>query len=561
MARNGKSPRPDHPVERYGRRIVQGEIVCCKWVRLFVERHFRDLRTGAARALHCDVSAGERVLRFFALLKHSKGEWAGKRFDLDDWQKFYLFVLFGWKRADGTRRFRTAYTEIARKNGKSTLAAGVALYLFVGDDEPGAEVYCVATKRDQAKIVWSEIARMVQSSSGFRKAIKTVKDNLSCEGKHAKCEPLGSDADTLDGLNLNGAIVDELHAHKSRGVWDVITTATGSRRQPLIYAITTAGFDRQSVCFQQHEYTEKVLEGVIEDDAFFGFIASLDAGDDWQNPALWVKANPNLGVSVKLESLQEQCLKAQHDPASQNAFLRLRLNQWTSNEIRWVTYEVWDQNAGSVDESLLEGRTCYGGLDLASTTDTASFVLAFTPLEPGGPVILLPRFWIPSENMHLRVLRDRVPYDAWVRDGWMSATPGNVIDYDAIRKQIVSDYSRFAIRQIRFDRWGATQLSTQLAADDGLEMVTMGQGFASMSSPMKEFMRRLQDQSIAHGGHPVLRWQASNVMARMDPAGNIKPDKAASRERIDGIVAAIMSLDGVIREPDSVYELDGIKIL
>lgn len=553
------TPRADHPVEGYGRRVLQGELVVCKWVRLFVERHFRDLETGADRGLYFSVPAGERVLRFFTLLKHSKGEWAGQEFALDDWQKFYLFVLFGWLRIDGTRRFRIAYTEIPRKNGKSTLAAGVALYLFVADDEPGAEVYCAATKRDQAKIVWSEIARMVKSSSGFCKYIKPLRDNLSCEGKNAKCEPLGSDEDTLDGLNPNAAIIDELHAHKNRGVWDLMTTATGSRRQPLIFAITTAGYNRQSVCFEQHEYAEKVLAGTIHDDAFFAFITSLDAGDDWRDPNVWAKANPNLGVSIKLESLQAQCLKAQHDPASQNAFLRLRLNQWTSNEIRWVTFEVWDQNAGVVDEALLEGRTCFGGLDLASTTDTASLILAFPPIEPNGRVILLPRFWIPSENMELRVLRDHVPYDAWVRDGWMQATEGNVIDYDVIRKQIQQDYRRFAIRQIRYDRWGATQLSTQLAGEDGLEMVPMGQGFASLSSPMKEFMRRLLDQGIAHGGHPVLRWQASNVMARMDPAGNIKPDKAASRERIDGMVAAIMALDGVVREPESIYEHEGIR--
>jgi phage terminase large subunit-like protein len=553
--------RSDHPVEAYGRKVLIGSLVTCKWVKLFCQRHFTDLEQGAARGLTFEPASGERVLRFFALLKHSKGEWAGKTFILDDWQRFYLFVLFGWKRADGTRRFRVCYTEIARKNGKSTLSAGIALYLFIGDEEPGAEVYAAATKKDQAKIVWSEAARMVKASKGFRRVVNVYKDNMSAESKNAKFEPVGSDADTLDGLNVSAAIIDELHAHKTRDVWDVIGTATGSRRQPLIYAITTAGFNRQSVCYEQHDYTEKILEGVIDDDSFFGFIASLDVGDAWDDPANWVKANPNLGVSVKLESLKEQCLKAKQDPMSLNAFLRLRLNQWTNNETRWCTFEIWDQNVGEVDEAQLEGRTCYGGLDLASTTDTAAFVLAFPPLEQDGPIILLPRFWIPADNMRVRVLRDRVPYDAWVRDGWIFATEGNVVDYDAIRRQIVSDYSRFAIRQVRYDRWGATQLSTQLSGEDGLEMVTMGQGYASMSSPMKEFMRRLLDKGINHGGHPVLRWQASNVMAKMDPAGNVKPDKAASRERIDGIVAAIMALDGIVREPASVYDEEGIKML
>jgi len=553
--------RSDHPVESYGRRVLTGELVACKWIKLFCQRHFTDLDTGTARGLVFDVAAGERVLKFFTLLKHSKGEWSRQAFKLEPWQQFYLFVLFGWLQADGRRRFRVAYTSVARKNGKSTLAAGIGLYLFLGDQEPGAEIYAAATKKDQAKIVWDEAVRMVKLSKGFAKHVRTYKDNMSCQSTFSKFEPVGSDADTLDGLNVSGAIIDELHAHKTRDVWDVIGTAIGSRRQPLIYAITTAGFNRESVCFEQQTYAEKVLEGVIADDAFFGFMASLDMGDAWDDPTTWIKANPNLGVSVSRESLEQACLKAKQDAMSLNAFLRLRLNQWTQNETRWCSFEVWDQNVGEVDEKALEGRTCYGGLDLASTTDTAAFVLAFPPMEPGGPIILLPRFWIPKENMRVRVLRDRVPYDAWVRDGWMFATEGNVVDYDAIRRQIVSDYSRFAIRQVRFDRWGATQLSTQLAGEDGLEMVTMGQGFASMSSPMKEFMRQLLDKGIAHGGHPVLRWQASNVMARMDPAGNVKMDKAASRERIDGMVSAVMALDGIIREPASVYDEGGIKIL
>jgi phage terminase large subunit-like protein len=555
-----RSLTTDHPVERYGRMVLAGQIPACEWVKKFCQRHFDDLRDGPERGLGFSIYHGERILNFFRILRHSKGEWAGQRFELAPWQQFYIFNLFGWlRKIDGLRRFRTAYTEIARKNGKSTLSAGIGLYLFLADDEPGAEVYAAATKKDQAKIVWGEAQRMVKASPALNRVVRTIKNNLSNIGTNSKFEPLASDSDTLDGLNLSGAIVDELHAHKSRDVWDLLQTATGSRRQPMVYAITTAGHDRQSVCYEQHDYTKKVLSGVIQDDAFFGFIATLDQGDQWEDPNVWIKSNPNLGVSVRVESLEQQCLKAKQDPASQNAFLRLRM--WTSNETAWITFGVWDQNAHAFDESALEGRVCYGGLDLASTTDTASCVYVFPPEREGDPIALLPRIWIPEDNMRERGLRDHVPYEQWAKEGWLLTTPGNIIDYDAIRAQIVADYQRFAIQEIRYDRWASTQLSTQLSSVDGIEMIPMGQGFASMSSPMKELMRHLLEKNIAHGGHPVLRWQASNVMARMDPAGNIKPDKEASHERIDGIVASIMAMDGIVRRGDSVYESEGIKIL
>jgi len=551
----------DHPAERWGRRVLAGEIVTGPLVRKCIERHFADRETGAERGLICDPAAGQHVLDFFHFLRHSKGEWFGQTFHLADWQAFLLFVLFSWKRADGTRRFRMAYIEVARKNGKSTLAAGVGLFLFVADEEPGAEVYCAATKRDQAKIVWSEADRMVKASPSLRKRVQSFKDNLNIPGTHAKFEPLGADEDTLDGLNIHGAIIDELHAHKTRGVHDVIVTATGARRQSLIFEITTAGYDRESVCWEQHEYANKVLDGVIVDDSFFAFIAALDPGDIWTDPRVWIKANPNLGISVKLDSLQEQIEKAKNNPAEQYAIRRLRLNEWTQNEIKWIPLEVWDRGAGDIDEKTLEGRLCYGGLDLASSIDIAAWVLAFPPTDEAGPIVLLPRFWIPKENIHARALRDRVPYDAWVRDGWIFETEGNVIDYKAIRQQIVADYARFAIRQVRFDRWGATQLTTELAEEDGLEMVQMGQGYASMSAPSKEFMKLLLEGRVIHAGHPVLRWMADNVMVKMDPAGNIKPDREKSREKIDGIVAAVMCIDGIMRQPRSVYEESGIKTI
>jgi phage terminase large subunit-like protein len=480
-------------------------------------------------------------LTFFALLRHSKGEWAGQPFVLSPWQAFILWVLFGWMRSDGTRRFRTAYIEIGRKNGKSTLAAGVGLYLFAADRELGAEVYTAATKRDQARIVHSEAVRMVRLSPGLRRHVQTFKDNLSMMRTNSKYEPLGADADTMDGLNVHGAVIDELHAHKNRNLWDVLETATGARRQPLLFAITTAGFDRQSLCWQQHDYGEKVLDGIIEDDSYFTFIASLDPDDVWTDRRVWSKANPNLEISVKPESLEEQCAKAESLPAAQNAFRRLRLNQWTEQVDRWIDLAVWDACALPVDARSLEGRPCFGGLDLSATTDLSAFVLIFPPVEQGEPWKVLCRFWMPRDNVRRRVDNDRVGYDLWIQEGWIEATEGNVIDYDVIRARVQEDAKRFDIRELAFDRWNATQLCTQLQSD-GLAMVPFGQGFASMAAPTKELEKMILGRQLAHGGHPVLRWMVSNVAVKQDAAGNLKPDKGKSSDRIDGVVALVMAV-------------------
>jgi phage terminase large subunit-like protein len=549
-------------VERYVDDVLQERTVVSRRVRQAVKRHVEDLETGKSRGLRFDKRAAARVLDFFSLLRHSKGEWAGEPFVLSPWQAFILWVLFGWKRPDGTRRFRTAYIEIARKNGKSTLAAGVALYLFAADREPGAEVYTAATKRDQARIVHGEAIRMVQSSPALGRFIDIFKDNLSMIRTASKYEPLGADADTMDGLNVHGAIIDELHAHKTRNLWDVLETATGARRQPLIFAITTAGFDRQSVCWQQHDYGEKVLDRVIEDDAYFAFIAALDPEDDWTDHTVWIKANPNLGVSVKPENLEEQCAKAQSLPAAQNAFRRLRLNQWTEQSERWIDLAVWDEGAEDVNVQSLLKRRCFGGLDLSSTTDLSSFVLIFPPDEenPEEPWQILCRLWMPAENVRRRVDRDRVPFDVWIRQEFIEATEGNVIDYDVIRKRIHQDRDLYDIREIAFDRWNATQLCSQLTSD-GLEMVPFGQGFASMAAPTRELEKLIVGRQLIHGGHPVLRWMASNVAIKQDAAGNLKPDKAKSSDRIDGIVALTMAIGRAIvqSEPTSVYEHRGVR--
>jgi len=549
--------------DQYIADVIGGKQIACHWVIAAAQRHMNDLAQGAARGLRFDRVAAERMLKFFSILKHSKGEWAGQPIRLEPWQQFMLWMLFGWKRADGTRRFRTAYIEVARKNGKSTIGAGVGLYLFSADGEPGAEVYSAATKRDQARITHSEATRMVRSSPMLRKRVRTFKDNLNIEGTASKYEPLGADADTMDGLNVHAAIIDEVHAHKTRETWDVLDTATGARRQPLLFGITTAGFDRQSLCWQLNEYSKKILDGIIEDDSFFGLIYTLDETDDWQDEACWIKANPNLGVSKKLDDLRRKAERAKQMPAALNSFLRLELNVWTQSEIKWMNMEHW-RKCGNllVDLDALKGRKCYAGLDLSSTIDVTAFVLVFPPAQDGESYRVLPRLWIPDENMKKRVHDDRVPYDVWQRAGYLVATPGNVIDYDFIFMQVLQDSKMFDLQEIAFDRWGAARV-VQVLMNMGLTCVEFGQGFASMSPPMKEVERLVLAHQIEHPNNPVLTWMADNLVAAEDPAGNIKPDKHRSREKIDGMVAMMMGLDRAMRrvKPMSVYEERGLRTL
>ena len=553
----------DFTAEQYVDDVLAGKQVACKWVRLACERHRRDLDNGKERGLHFDEATAKTAIAFFRLLKHSKGEWAGRSLILEPWQQFVVWSLFGWKREDGTRRFRTSYLEVARKNGKTTMAAGVGLYLMLADGEPGAEVYSVATKRDQARISHSEATRMAKSSPQLRKLVTIFKDNIHILDTASKFEPLGADSDTMDGLNVHGAVVDEVHAHKTRDTWDVIETATGARRQPLMFAITTSGFDRQSLCFQQHEYTQKVLEGVVQDDSWYGMIYALDEGDKWEDEATWVKANPNLGVSKKWDDMRRKAARAKDMPPALNAFLRLELDVWTQAETKWVDLEHWRECGQAVDAEGLRGRSCYAGLDLSSNVDISALVLVFPPQSDEDAYQVIGRFWIPEEAMVERSRRDRVPYEAWVRQGYITATPGNVIDYDWILSQIDEDAQAYDIKELAFDRWGATKIQTDLMERGGEDwLVQFGQGYVSMSPPMKELERLILEHKLAHGNNPVLTWMANNLVVRQDPAGNLKPDKEKSTEKIDGMVALVMGLDRALRhEPHkkSVYEDRGLE--
>jgi len=560
-----------HPAEQYARDVISGKIIACKWVILACKRHVHDLDHAHKRGFYFDPEAAQYVLNFIGMLRHSKGKWGrgrGELITLEPWQQFIIWVGFGWKRADGMRRFRAIYLEVARKNGKSTMSAGLGLELAFADGEPGAEVYSAATKRDQARIVHKEAIRMVRKNSGLRKYIKIYKDNLNLELTASKYEPLGADSDSTDGLNIHGVVADELHAWKSREMWDVLETATGSREQPMIVAITTAGMDRMSVCYEKHDYTRKVLEGwednSFEDDTWFGMIFTLDEGDDWRDESIWIKANPNLGVSKYIEDMRMKAKRAEHMPAALAGFLRRELNVWVQGEFKWMPMGAWRKCSGDVPAieltKRLEKATAYGGLDLSSTSDLTAFVMAFP--DDDGNFDIVCRFWIPEDQMEIRTRDYGVQYRLWVEQGYIETTPGNSIDPDYILDQVEQDADLFDIDQVAFDRWGAARVVTTLE-NKGLTMVQFGQGYASMNPPMKELERLVLSGKIRHGNNPVLTWMADNLVARMDPSGNIKPDKEKSREKIDGMVALIMALDLALRHPEkkSVYEKRGIRRL
>ena len=522
---------------------------------------------GTDSEFHFDERAATIAVNFFErLLHHSKAEWAGEPFRLEKWQRDQIIrPLFGWKRADGTRRYRRAYIEIPRKNGKSTMAAGIALALLFVDGEQGAEVYSAAAEREQAAIVFDEAKAMVESSPELRSRAEIFKRAILMSETHSVYRVLSADAYTKHGLNAHGIVFDELHAQPNRDLWDVLNTSTGSRRQPLMVMITTAGYDRESICWEQHEYAREVLAGINPDTEYFAFIAAADETDDWLDERVWAKANPNLGVTIKLDYLRVEARRAQQSPAYQNTFRRLFLNQWTQQETRWLPIEAWNKCSGAVNPKQLAGMACYGGLDLASSSDVAALVLVFpNDADEAEMFYWLPKMWIPRENLIARARKDRAPYDAWARDGWITATEGNVIDYGVIVRDIEALGEQFDIKEIAFDRWGAFQISQQLEAL-GFTMIGFGQGFASMSQPTKELLRIVLDGKLAHGGHPVLRWMADNVVVSTDAAGNVKPNKQKSREKIDGIVAGIMGTDRALRhgaaQKKSIYETRGLRTL
>jgi phage terminase large subunit-like protein len=542
-SRATRTPATDAPTE-YAEAVVAGEIIAGKKVVAACRRHLDDLRHGPKRGLAWSPAAAAYAISFFEkYLKHSKGEWAGKPLALSLWQKFIVGSVYGWKRADGTRRFRFVYQEVPRKNGKSTQLAGVGLYGLTCDLEDGAEIYSAATKKDQAKIIFDEAKRMVAKSPELASKIKRFKLNLSIDATFSKFEPLSADENTLDGLNPHYVLCDELHKHRNRALLDVLDTALGARRQPLIWIITTAGDDNpESVYAQENGYACQILDGTAKDDAVFVYIATIDKGDKWDDPKAWAKANPNLGVSVKLADLERQAHKAAKSPSSLAAFKRLRLNVRQAAAERAVDMVEWAKNSeGKFDPADLHGRRCWGGLDLSSKIDISASVKLFEPLEPGGRMPVVCRFWMPLDTLEARSERDKVQYRRWVDEGWIETTAGNVIDHAEIGNAILEDQRHYEIQSIGYDSWNATQLAVSLASD-GVPMFEFIQGTRSYASPTIEFEALVAAYKLDHGGNPVLAWMASNLHFSRDKNNNKMPNKQHSTGRIDGMSALIMAI-------------------
>lgn len=514
---------------------------------------------------HYDKKKADRAVTFIENLCHTKGKWAGTPFWLLPWQEQLIRDIFGIVKPDGNRQFRTAFVEICKKVGKSELAAAVALYLLYADNEPSAEVYGAAADRQQASIVFDVAKQMVEMSPALMKRSKLMGAtkrivNYSNAGYY---QVLSAEVGGKHGFSVSGLVFDEIHTQPNRQLYDVLTKGSSDARQnPLHFIITTAGNDRHSIAYELHTKAVDILEGRRVDPTFYPVVYGLKDDEDWEDEANWYKVNPSLGYTVDIERLRDAYREAKQNPADEVTFKWLRCNMWVSSTVAWIPDAIYMRGNEPIDMDALAGRDCYAGLDLSSTGDITALVLIFPPRNEDEKYVLLPYFWIPEETIPRRVKANSVPYDIWEKQGYIMSTEGNVIHYDFIEKFIMYLSEKYHILEIAVDRWNATQMIQNLESE-GFTIVPFGQGFSSMSAPTKEFYRLLMDGRIIHGGNPVLRWMAGNVVIDTDPAGNIKVTKAKSKEKIDGIVAAIMALDRCIRQEGqsgSVYDERGLLV-
>ena len=514
---------------------------------------------------HYDKKKADRAVTFIENLCHTKGKWAGTPFWLLPWQEQLIRDIFGIVKPDGNRQFRTAFVEICKKVGKSELAAAVALYLLYADNEPSAEVYGAAADRQQASIVFDVAKQMVEMSPALMKRSKLMAatKRIVNYGNAGYYQVLSAEVGGKHGFSVSGLVFDEIHTQPNRQLYDVLTKGSSDARQnPLHFIITTAGNDRHSIAYELHTKAVDILEGRRVDPTFYPVVYGLKDDEDWEDEANWYTVNPSLGYTVDIERLRDAYREAKQNPADEITFKWLRMNMWVSSTTAWIPDAIYMRGNEPIDMDALEGRDCYAGLDLSSTGDITALVLMFPPRNMDEKYIVLPFFWVPEDTIPRRVKANSVPYDVWEKQGHILATEGNVIHYDFIEKFIYDLAEKYHILEIAVDRWNATQMIQNLEGE-GFTIVPFGQGFSSMSAPTKEFYRLLMEGQIIHGGHPVLRWMAGNVVIDTDPAGNIKVTKAKSKEKIDGIVAAIMALDRCIRQEGqsgSVYDERGLLV-
>lgn len=511
-----------------------------------------------ARGCYFDADAAERVRIFYRqFLRHSKGQWAGKPFELLDWQWHDVVrPLFGWRRANGTRRFRRAYIEIPKKNGKSTLAAGTTIYLTVADGEPGSEVYTAANDKFQASIIFREVHNMIEASPALKRRFK-----ITASTKEMRCgkntyKALSADVPTKEGLNIHGLVYDELHAAKSRSLWDTLTFGGAARRQPLQIAITTAGDNKESICWEQHQYAADVISGKHLDPDFFGLIYAAGDKDEWTAPAVWHKANPSLGSTLNVDEFAAECRAAQHSPAKEAAFKRYRLNIWseTSADV-WMPVEMWDACQATIPREKLLGQRCFMGIDLSATQALTSLVLYFPDFHA-----VLPWFWLPAEAGKTRERLHKARLDQWIRSGHITQVPGAIVDFALIRLKANELRTQYRVLECGIDPWAGIQLATELRSD-GLKIFLFRQGMASMSEPTKRLGQLILEQKLIHFGHPVLRWNFAHTVVDVDAAENLKPSKDKSTDRIDGIVALVVAIGMSLATRKSVYDERGLSVL
>ena len=526
-----------HPAEQYAQQVLAGEVMVCEFVTLAVKRYYNDLENALDKGWYFDRKAAIRAIGFIEKLKHTKGKWAGQRFKLESWQQFILWNIFGWMKADGTRRFRYVYVEIARKNGKTALSAGIGLYMLFADGEARPEVYSAATVKDQARICFSDAVEIVKKTD-LKNYLSPYRNSIVYELKGGTMKPLSSDYGTHDGLNPSCGIIDEFHAHKDSGMFDVIKSAFGARRQPLMFIITTAGFNKNGACYAYRSNVIKILQGINEDDSLFGIIYTLDSKEEWDNPKMWIKSNPNLGVSVFPEYLADQVNDAKNRPEAVRNVMTKNVNLWVDAEKTWILDDMWQKCIGTTDIKSLRGCKCWGGLDLSNVSDITAFVLLFHENEKFQ---LLPFFWIPEDKMLEKIRKENINYDKWSSLGFVKVTAGNVLDYDFVKADILQIAEIYDLQSTAYDRWNASQTIIDLQ-NEGMECSPFGQGYGSMGAPTKEFEKMVLTEKIEHFGNPVLRWMMASTVVKTDPAGNIKPDKEKSSQKIDGIVASIMAL-------------------
>lgn len=550
--------------------MLDGSIPACKWVRLACERQRRDLeRIGdPAWPYRWDVDRAERVCEFIEHLPHIKGPKAGQPIQLEGWQCFILTTVFGWVWATGPRtgkrRFRRTYNEVPRGNAKSTLTSGVGLYLLGADREGGAEIYSAATSRDQARIVFNDAQQMARRSPALCAAlgIEVGAHSIYVMESASKFEALSRDADSLEGKNTHGGLIDELHAHKTREVYDVIETSTGKRDQSLLWSITTAGSDRSGICYELRTYATKVLEGLTPDESLFAIIYTLDDGDDWTDEVSWRKANPNWGVSVMPEVIAQLAHKAMQMPAAQNNFKTKHLDVWVNADTAWMDMRAWDRCGDpTLDMADFEGEPSIFGLDLASKVDIAAKARLFwRTLDGVRHYYAFMQYYLPEQAL---VDGRNSQYFGWESEGRLRTTPGDVTDFDVIREEIVEESSRFEVKEIGFDPWQATQLATQLMAQ-GANMVEVRATVQNFSPAMKELDALVRSGRFHHDGDPVLAWMVSNVVCHMDAKENIYPRKERPENKIDGVVALLIALSRTLAEPiegPSVYATRGLRVL